>query len=196
MEALQDEDLCLSVRVAGGVRALQPMHFATKEEEEQAREEYYAAVEKYDCDAAEDAIYGTSPPGGIISPLSPGDWGHVITLVVRDRHLLIEWLIPTFPPESYSFAIANPKAVDELLTAAFPAQTSIKLIEGADWIAAEAKQMKKDEEIPKRISDFARALAGRMETAAATNTSIKPLKWTYIKNQLHNWGLWPASKIE
>ena len=85
MEALQGGDLCLSVRVAGNVRALQPMHFATKEEEEQAREEYRAAVAKYDYDAAEDAIYGTSPPGGIIDQLSPGDWGHKVTLVIRDR---------------------------------------------------------------------------------------------------------------
>jgi hypothetical protein len=93
------------------------MHFATKEEEEQAREEYRAAVAKYDYDAAEDAIYGTSLPGGIIGPLSPEDWGHNVTLVIRDRHLLIKWLNPIFPPEFYKFAIVNPEAVDRLLVA-------------------------------------------------------------------------------
>jgi hypothetical protein len=126
MEALQGGDLCLSVYVAGSVRALQPMHFATKEEEEQAREEYRAAVAKYDYDAAEDAIYGTSPAGGIIGPLGPGDWGHKVTLVIRDRHLLIKWLDPTFPPEFYKFAIINPEAVDKLLAAASPVQEQSK----------------------------------------------------------------------
>jgi hypothetical protein len=124
MEALQGGDLCLSVRVAGSVRALQPMHFATKEEEEQAREEYRAAVAKYDYDAAEDVIYGTSPPGGIIGPLDAGDWGHKVTLGIRDRHLLIKWLDPLFPPEFHKYAIVNPEAVDRLLAAASPAHAS------------------------------------------------------------------------
>jgi hypothetical protein len=124
MESLQGGDLCLSVCVAGGVRALQPMHFATKEEEEQAREEYRAAVARHDYDAAEDAIYGTSPPGGIIGPLGPEDWGHKVTLVVSERRLLIKWLDPTFCPEHYSFAIINPEVLDRLVAAACSAHAS------------------------------------------------------------------------
>ena len=137
MEALQGGDLCLSVCVAGDVRALQLMHFAIKEEEEQAREEYRAAVAKYDYDAAEDAIYGTSPPGGIIGPLGPGDWGHKVTLVIRDRHLLIKWQDPTFPPEFYKFAIVNPEAVDELL-AAEASGTQRERAEPSGWQAERA----------------------------------------------------------
>jgi hypothetical protein len=117
MELLQGEDLRISVRVAGGVRAVQPYEPRTKEEEEQVREEYRAAVARYDYDAAEDVIRGTSPPGGLIGPLDPQDWGHKVTLVIRDRHLLIKWLDPTFPPESYKFTIVNPEAVDRLLVA-------------------------------------------------------------------------------
>jgi hypothetical protein len=45
-------------------------------------------------------------------------------LAIRDGHLIIEFgFPPKFPPESYSFAIANPEAADTLVTA-FMAEAS------------------------------------------------------------------------
>jgi hypothetical protein len=67
---------------------------------------------------------------------------------------------------------------------------------GAKWIAVEAKRMKKAKQIPVRITDFARELERRMGKAAETNRAIRPFKWKYIRNQLGNWGLWPASAIK
>jgi hypothetical protein len=63
------------------------------------------------------------------------------------------------------------------------------------WIAAEFKRMKPDE-IPLRISDFARELAKRMRKAAKTDSSVHPVTWQHIKNQLPGWGLWPISSIK
>ena len=66
------------------------------------------------------------------------------------------------------------------------------------WIAAEAKRMKAADEIPPGIgiTDFARELERRMRKAAATNKSLRPIKWRSIKNKLPEWGLWPITSIK
>lgn len=66
------------------------------------------------------------------------------------------------------------------------------------WIAAEVGRMKKAGEIPADIgiSNFARTLATRMCDAAKKDSSLRPVKWTHIKNQLPFWGLWPVSAIK
>jgi hypothetical protein len=66
------------------------------------------------------------------------------------------------------------------------------------WISTEAKNMKKAGEIPANIgkSDFARELETRMRKAAKADPSIRPVKWTHIKNKLLDWGLWPISAIK
>jgi hypothetical protein len=66
------------------------------------------------------------------------------------------------------------------------------------WIAAEAKRMKDANEISPDIgiSDFARELEGRLQKAATTNKSLRPIKWRSIKNKLPEWGLWPVTSIK
>jgi hypothetical protein len=76
-----------------------------------------------------------------------------------------------------------------------PAQPIVEPI-GAEWVADEAKRMKAAGVIPPLKSEFARELERRMRTAAETNRSMRPLKASYLENQLRNWGLWPASIIE
>ena len=63
------------------------------------------------------------------------------------------------------------------------------------WIAAEAKKMKAANEISPdiRISEFARKLEGRMNKAAKYDKSLRPIKWTSIRNKLLEWGLWPVT---
>jgi hypothetical protein len=58
----------------------------------------------------------------------PEIWGVTVILAIRDGHLIIEFLAPTFLPESYTFAIATPKAVDELLAAACSAPNTESLL--------------------------------------------------------------------
>ena len=66
------------------------------------------------------------------------------------------------------------------------------------WIAAEAKRMKDANEISPDIgiSDFARELERRMQKAAASDKSLRPIKWRSIKNKLPEWGLWPVTSIK
>ena len=66
------------------------------------------------------------------------------------------------------------------------------------WIAAEAKRMKDANEISPDIgiSDFARELERRLQKAATTNKSLRPIKWRSIKNKLPEWGLWPVTSIK
>ena len=65
------------------------------------------------------------------------------------------------------------------------------------WIAAEARRMKASGEIPgHRITSFARELESRMSKAAASNQTLRPIKWRSIKNRLPDWGLWPATSIK
>jgi hypothetical protein len=73
-----------------------------------------------------------------------------------------------------------------------PAEQSITT---QSWIEVEISQMKADGTIPAKITDFAKALEGRMETAAGLNRSIRPVSWRYIKNQLPVWGFWPIDRI-
>jgi hypothetical protein len=72
-------------------------------------------------------------------------------------------------------------------------------VPAAKWIGDQAKEMKDAGEIPLEdfgITDFARALEARMRKAAKTDPSIRPVKSSYIKNNLRAWGLWPVSSIK
>jgi hypothetical protein len=74
-----------------------------------------------------------------------------------------------------------------------------KQLRGAGaWVAAEASRMKAANEIPPdiRITDFARELARRMDKAAASNRSIRPIKSRSVENKLRDWGLWPITSIK
>jgi hypothetical protein len=74
-----------------------------------------------------------------------------------------------------------------------------KRVNTKEWIVAEAKRLKKANEIPKDITrptGFAKLLEDRMGTAAETNKSIRPVGWRYIKNHLSEWGLWPIEAIK
>jgi len=127
LKALKRKDLIIMAHVAAGAWALQSRYFATREEEEQAQQEARAATKKYDLDAYTAVLFERSPsPDGIIGPIEPESWEFTVTIAIRDEHLVIEFLFPKFPPESYSFAIATPEAVDELLAAASPAQEQSK----------------------------------------------------------------------
>ena len=66
------------------------------------------------------------------------------------------------------------------------------------WIAAEARRMKAANEIPPDIgiTDFARELESRMRKAAASDKSLRPIRWRSIKNRLPEWGLWPVTSIK
>ena len=68
----------------------------------------------------------------------------------------------------------------------------------AAWIAAEASRMKAANEIPPdiRITDFARELARRMDKAATSDRSIRPIKSRSIEKKLRDWALWPTSSIK
>jgi hypothetical protein len=85
---------------------------------------------------------------------------------------------------------------DEVAEVPSPAQPIVEPIAGAKWIADEAKRMKAARAIPSLQSEFARELDRRMHIAAETDRSIRPLKASYIENQLRSWGLWPASTIK
>jgi hypothetical protein len=77
-------------------------------------------------------------------------------------------------------------------------QSAPEAVHGAKvWIVAEARRMKAAGEIPPdiRITAFAHELEGRMQKAAEKDRRIRPVKWTYIKNNLRDWGLWPVSCI-
>jgi hypothetical protein len=125
LEFLKREKLIILAHVAASVWSLQSRQFATREEEVQAQQEAWAATEKYDYDAYHAILFEQSPPpDGIIGPIEPESWEVTVIIAIRDGHLVIELLVPKFPPESYSFAIANPEAVDELLAAASPAHVS------------------------------------------------------------------------
>jgi hypothetical protein len=125
LRALKSEGLIIMLRVASGARALYPRQF-TPEEEAQAQEEYRTRAANFEFDALDEILHERSPPEGIIGPAYPEDWGRSLDLAIRDGHLVIEFLFPKFPPESYAFTIANPEAVDELLAAAFSSTRIIR----------------------------------------------------------------------
>jgi hypothetical protein len=68
----------------------------------------------------------------------------------------------------------------------------------SEWILNEAVRMKRAGEIPEGISetDFAKLLAPNMHQAAKTDTSLRPIKWQHIRNNLRSWGAWPISSIK
>src|SRR5262249_6283500 len=127
LKALKDEELIILEHVAAGAWSLQSRQFATREEEAQAQQEFRAATQKYDLDAQTRILFEQSPsPDGIIGPIEPESGGVAVIIAIRGGPLVIEYLLPKFPPESYSFAIASPEAVDKLLAAASPAQEQSK----------------------------------------------------------------------
>ena len=85
-----------------------------------------------------------------------------------------------------------------------PAAASLRLSRGprerkqwrgaGAWIAAEASRMKAANEIPPdiRITDFARELARRMDKAATSDRSFRPIKSRSIEKKLRDWALWPT----
>jgi hypothetical protein len=83
------------------------------------------------------------------------------------------------------------------LLALLPEEPRAPEVHGAGaWIAAEARRMKAAGEIPDRITPFARELESRMDKAAASGKSLRPIKWRSIKNKLPEWGLWPPTSIK
>jgi hypothetical protein len=79
-----------------------------------------------------------------------------------------------------------------------PAATPLRTSRGnAEWIADEAKRMKRNNEIPAdiRILQFAKLLAERLNDAARTDRSLRPMKAKSIENKLRDWGLWPVTSI-
>jgi hypothetical protein len=57
--------------------------------------------------------------------------------------------------------------------------------------------MKRNNEIPAdiRILQFAKLLAERLNDAARTDRSLRPMKAKSIENKLRDWGLWPVTSI-
>jgi len=219
LEALKREELVILRRVAAGAWSLQSREFVTREEEAQAEQEARAATARYDYDAYYAIVFEQSPsPDGIIGPIEPESWEVTVTIAIRDGHLVIELLAPKFPPESYSFAIATPEAVDKLLAAASPARASSaaviqtvmpqlktpelppRQVTAIEWIMCEAQRLKRTNKIPAGINKtkFAQLLADNMREAAKTDHSIvlRPVRWKYILNHLQAWGLWPIFDIE
>jgi hypothetical protein len=86
----------------------------------------------------------------------------------------------------------------ELLPGRIREDESEQLHGAGVWIAAEARRMKKDGEIPPGIliSKFARELAKRMTKAATGNRSLRPITAKSIENGLRGWGLWPVTSIK
>lgn len=64
------------------------------------------------------------------------------------------------------------------------------------WIEQEVGRMKRADEIPSTITEFARELASRMKEAVRAGDLDKAVGWRYIKNMLPKWGLWPVSSIK
>ena len=91
-------------------------------------------------------------------------------------------------------------SLEHLLTALPPGESreGEEVRGAAAWIATEAKKMKAANEISPdiRISEFARKLEGRMNKAAKYDKSLRPIKWTSIRNRLLEWGLWPVTSFK
>jgi hypothetical protein len=89
-----------------------------------------------------------------------------------------------------------------LLSADVPAQTTTDQTATktptVSWITAEAKRLKAAGKISEliHITDFAKLLEAQMRKAAKTDSSVRWVKWQYIKNELPGWGLWPISLIK
>ena len=78
---------------------------------------------------------------------------------------------------------------------------AVRRVTAKEWITAEAQRLKRLDPIPADLTTktgFAKLLADNMGRAAAWDhwISIRPVKWTHIKNNLQGWGLWPISAIQ
>jgi hypothetical protein len=118
LEAVKKGELPLLIRVPGGLRAVKPHEPETEEEIKQQHEEYRDARARWDYEAEADAIYGTSPPGGLEARIEFHDWERTVTLIIRNEHLFIDLIDPPFGRDAYRFAVADPTAVDKFLAAA------------------------------------------------------------------------------
>jgi hypothetical protein len=81
-----------------------------------------------------------------------------------------------------------------------PASDPPKRVNTKEWIKAEVIQLKKDNAIPsdacRRITNFAKFLEKRMDTAAEINKLIRPAGWGHIKNLLYRLNFWPIESIK
>jgi hypothetical protein len=146
------------------------------------------------------------PRGGtLLQPVWPSPAYENVTVIVSD---VISNKPPPVLPGGRDVAVLNRKPVEPAVPpppsepaapTSPPGQGEPEELRGAAvWIAAEARRMKADGEILPdiRITKFSRDLADRMKKAAENNQSIRPVKWTFIKNNLRDWGLWPVSRIK
>jgi hypothetical protein len=107
---------------------------------------------------------------------------------------------PPHPPPSEPAPDQQPE--DKAGPAVLPVSIPPKRVSTKDWITAEAKRLKKDNEIPRSAyihpTTFAKLLWDRMKNAADTDKSIRlrRVDWRHIKNQLRKWGLWPIESIK
>jgi len=130
----------------------------------------------------------------------PGDaafWSELFVQVDRAQNrAYIAALIEPMPPFTTPDPSAAPTAVFAIKVARaagvtlIPTATVVEVVgrtSGKTLIEAAARQMKRDGEIPDRISNtqFAEVLASR---AGVT--------MRYVRNHLNEWGLWPPSDIE
>jgi hypothetical protein len=114
LQALQFGELLIDSHVAEGARKSRPMRHATAEELRAAQNGHSL---DFLCEAA--------PAGGITERVNPQSWGRVLTLAIRDDHLVVEPLCGfDFPWQAYTFTIANPVAVPHLFGLAAPAITA------------------------------------------------------------------------
>jgi hypothetical protein len=129
---------------------------------------------------------------------STGDrrfWLQILNINWEEGSALDVCMIEGPGPASSAYGILVSR---EDTLALLPGEPSEELVASGRWIAAEAKRMKAADEIPQDIgiTDLARELAQRMNKAAKTDPSIRPIKYVSIKNKLHEWGLWPVTSIK
>jgi hypothetical protein len=161
--------------------------------------------------------YSYVDENGVRVPGKAAFWHSIWLAVERDKNRAFQGANPIAPV--FATSEAPPEAPSDFpekirgIKVAIRADASA-LTENARWIAGEAKRMrqaskvseqgrmtKAESELRKaflkpdiKISHFAQLLAKRMAEAAKADTSIRPLKWTYIKNMLRDWGCWPISQ--
>jgi hypothetical protein len=149
------------------------------------------------------------PRGGtLLHPVWPSPHYEDVIVIVSD---VISDKPPPFFPGGRDGAVPSRKPVEPAVpsppsepAAPAPPPEQGKPEEVPDakgWIAAEARRMKVAGELSGiGITDFAKELARRMKEEAGKKEPLhpvkRPVKWTYIKNKLPDWGLWPVSCIE
>jgi hypothetical protein len=178
LEALKREELVIMAHVAAGAWSLKERQFATREEEVRAQQELRAAIRKYDLDAQSAIVYERSPsPDGITGPIVPEDWEVTVRIAIRDGHLVIEFLDPKFPPESYTFAIATPEVVNELLAAASVQPAASSTVPSATSSPAPSST----------VSSAASSPAASSATSSPVAAPQPAEEWVRAARRLHRW---------